>query len=166
MTLTHARLTELFLYDPTTGIFTRKVRTARRTKAGEQAGGTVVFGHIALKIDGRRYRAHRLAWFYVHAEWPEAIDHINGIPSDNRIANLRPCVQADNMKNCRKSKANTSGFKGVYALPGGRWRAMITADHKTISLGCYASKELAADAYDKAAVKFHGEFARTNQSLR
>lgn len=163
---TQERLKQLFNYDPDTGLFTRKIAVAYRSKIGEIAGGPQNFGHIGIRVEGRRYLAHRLAWLYVYGEWPRYIDHINGISSDNRISNLRECTQAENCRNSKIPRNNTTGYKGVYALPRGRWRAMITVSNRTISLGCFGSIEEARRAYDEGALHHHGEFARLNQSRR
>ena len=84
--LTAERLREVLDYDPDTGVFTRKVRTASSVKVGDVAGSLNGKGYIRIRVDGRLYFAHRLAWLYVHGEWPvDQVDHINGIKNDNRI---------------------------------------------------------------------------------
>lgn len=94
----------------------------------------------------------------------KTVDHINGNGLDNRRTNLRICSQADNTLNRATQKNNRSGFKGV-CFRGGKlrpWGAKIV--HKDISywLGTFATAKDAAHAYDKAAIKIHGEFARLN----
>lgn len=93
-------------------------------------------------------------------------DHINGDGLDNRRANLRVASRFENMQNRRLPSHNSSGFKGVAFCPAtGRWRAEIYADGKRYRLGRFNTPELAAAAYDAAARKLHGEFARTNEML-
>lgn len=87
------------------------------------------------------------------------VDHINGDPLDNRRANLRLCTHAQNMKNRRLHRNNTSGFKGVWRRRN-RWRAEIKVEGQRISLGTFATIEEAAAAYAEGAHRFHGEFAR------
>jgi hypothetical protein len=93
----------------------------------------------------------------------ERTDHINGDGLDNRRANLRPATHAENMRNRRIQRNNTSGFKGVYRTRNGRWRARITVvGQGKRDLGTHATAEAAARAYDAAAVELFGEFARPN----
>lgn len=83
--LTHARLRELLDYNAETGVFTWRVSRQGHCKAGSAAGARRHDGYIRICVDQRRVWGHRLAWFYVHGEWPsQQIDHINGNPSDNR----------------------------------------------------------------------------------
>jgi hypothetical protein len=161
--LTAERLRELLDYAPETGLFHwRKARGS--TLAGRQAGTRGPYGYRVIGVDGGSYLAHRLAWLHVHGEHPASgIDHANGDRSDNRIANLRPCSQRENSWNTRGRAA--SGFKGVYRADSRepRWYSMISVNGEIVRLGTFDTKEeAAAAAYDAAARRHHGEFARTN----
>lgn len=90
------------------------------------------------------------------------VDHVNGDGLDNRRTNLRPATASQNQANQRMRRDNTSGFRGVQAAPNDRWRALIIVGGKRISLGYYDAREDAARAYDAAAIKFFGEYARPN----
>lgn len=172
-TLTHERLLTLLDYDRETGAFRwkQKVRGVRHKGVGEMAGTSKDREkYRRIRIDGRVYYGHRLAWFYVHGEWPPAgIDHKDGL--SDRIENLRPASQAQNTRNCRKRSNNTSGFKGVlmrdrrHEHRGVQWIATIHVNGKRVHVGSRKTAEEAARAYDEAAIRLHGEFAKTNAML-
>jgi len=91
------------------------------------------------------------------------IDHRNGITLDNQRSNLRHCTQAENAKNRKINANNKCGFKGVCWEKGAnKWRSQIRLDGKVIHLGLFTCLIKAATAYDSAANKYHGEFARLN----
>lgn len=149
----------LLIYDPLTGIFTRRV-DRKRFKAGTPAGRAHNRGYFQLDVLGHRFLAHRLAWMYVHGQWPtHQIDHINGIRSDNRLANLREATPAENSANkVRLSPRNTSGVRGVYRQRNGLWRAQIAKNRRVFYIGTYKAKADAAKARDEAAKRLYGEF--------
>lgn len=138
-----------------------------RVAAGTRAGSAHPRGYrqIQIWIDGKPIgiKEHRLAWLFVHGEWPaDQLDHINGDRADNRIANLRPANNSLNMAN-RKLNANSkSGVKGVCWHKGSkRWRARLQYNGKRIHLGDFLNKEAAQIAYEAAAKRHFGEYART-----
>lgn len=93
----------------------------------------------------------------------QVVDHINGNTLDCRRGNLRACSNTDNCRNREMGKNNTSGYKGVrYTPKTGRWRGMIMVNRKNIHLGYFNTREQAAEAYNKAALKYFGEFAKLN----
>ena len=153
------RVRELFIYDPGSGVFTRRIATGRhgRHRAGVVAGTREKRGYILISVDGLQYMAHRLAWLYVHGEMPSTdIDHINNVKDDNRIANLRLVTRKQNMQNVLFHKHNTSGFKGVsWHAPRSKWRAYIFCDYKQIHLGLFDTKEAAAAARVDAEKVYH-----------
>lgn len=90
-------------------------------------------------------------------------DHKDGNGLNNQKYNLRYATVNQNQYNRGKTKANTSGFKGVfYAYASGNWRSQIKVDGKLIYLGTYKTPERAALAYNEGARKYHGEFAYQN----
>lgn len=91
----------------------------------------------------------------------QVVDHINRDTLDNRRANLRCCTLAENARNRAGNRGTLSPFKGVLAA-GPRWRARIGDGTRQRHLGCFATQEEAARAYDEAARLLHGEFARLN----
>jgi len=91
-------------------------------------------------------------------------DHINGNGLDNRRGNLRVCTRAQNIRNQRIRCDNTSGYKGVYWEKGtGKWHVQIVFNSRKIYLGLFNSLFVAALAYNAAALKYHGKFARLNE---
>jgi len=91
------------------------------------------------------------------------VDHHNGNGLDNRRLNLRPCTRIQNMQNKRVPCTNTSGYKGVRRVQKtGRYKATITANKERVHLGYHQTPEQAARAYNDAAVRLHGTFARLN----
>jgi len=130
------------------------------------AGSLKRQGYIIIKIDGKCYRAHRLAFLVAHGHLPKELDHINGDPSDNRIANLREATRRENKRNSGKYSNNKSGFKGVcWHKSRGKWRADAQdANGKQIHLGLFTTPEAASAAYNDFAMKLHGDFFRQNPS--
>jgi RNA polymerase sigma factor (sigma-70 family) len=90
------------------------------------------------------------------------IDHIFGNTLDNRKSKLRICTRAQNGKNRKKGKNNTSGYKGIFCTISGKWGAKIVSDGKTTCLGSYSMPEDAAFAYNLGAIRLHGEYAALN----
>lgn len=89
------------------------------------------------------------------------VDHENHNGLDNRKENLRICSHLRNGYNRLPYKGRP--FKGVYfRKDSGKWRAYITCETKRIHLGNFPTALEAARAYNEAAVKYHGEFARLN----
>lgn len=93
-------------------------------------------------------------------------DHINGNKLDNRRANLRICTNAQNMRNAKKHYGDkaTSKYKGVsWKKRQQRWQAAIAVDDKDIHLDTFSTDIEGAIAYNEAAKKYYGEFARLNE---
>jgi hypothetical protein len=113
--------------------------------------------------------AHRVAWAMHHGAWPPddmEVDHINGDRGDNRIVNLRLVTPAQNSKNKRLQKINTSGYSGVHWVESRqRWEASISDGNRPIHLGSYFSKEEAVIAR-KAAEKVLGYHPRHGDPFR
>lgn len=145
-------------YNPETGAFTWKVRPSARTFAGDVAGCLDKEGYRILKYRRKIYFQHRLAWLYVHGEWPKhSIDHINGAKSDNRIANLRDVTGSQNMQNqLRPMATNRSGFLGVrVGKRGNRFGALININGKQKRLGWFDTPEQAHEVYMNAKAVHH-----------
>jgi len=165
LSLTAEWLRELLDYDAETGVFTWLVSANNRTKAGSVAGSPHGGGYIIIGVRGRMYLAHRLAWLWVHSEWPpHDVDHINLDKTDNRIANLRLATRSQNKANTLRPFTNTSGVKGVsWHRQGRKWQARIKVNGKNKNLGLFTNIDAAAAAYRHAADEHFGEFARTEE---
>lgn len=144
--LTQARLKEVLAYNPDTGVFSWLIGQGK-ARVGKQAG--CVQRYRTINIDGKPYKAHRLAWLYVHGVWPEhQIDHINGEKDDNRISNLRDITMHGNMQ-------NRYGLSRTVDLPTGVYRKSANRYTASISLGTFKTVEEAHDAYMAAKRYFH-----------
>jgi hypothetical protein len=122
----------------------------------------------------RNKKIPRQGMIWMHREITQApagmeVDHINGDALDNQKSNLRICTGSQNKENTRRRTNNQSGYKGVHwhKQPSGHdlskgWRAVIKKNKNTIHLGYFDNPVEAALAYDEAAKKYFGEFAKTN----
>ncbi len=140
--MTAEQLRAMLNYAPETGVFTRRIG-GPGISAGDVAGSLDSNGYRRITLGYRSYYAHRLAWFYVHGDWPAtSIDHLNLVRDDNRLANLREATKSENMRNCRKHSNNKSGFKGVcWDRGAGKWRAYIVVEYKQTHLGVFDTAE-------------------------
>ena len=154
--LTAARLRELFHYEPETGVFTRLVRVTNNIPTSKPVGTLNQEGYIRTKIDRQIHLLHRLAWLYIHGHHPALlIDHINGIKTDNRMANLRQATITENMQNQRKAQKGTkSGLLGAYANSG-KWKSAIQVDGITHNIGNFDTAIEAHEAYIAAKRRLH-----------
>lgn len=158
--LTAVRLRQLLDYDPGTGAFTWRVLTGK-ARPGEPAGylaGDDRLKRVHIGIAGRRYKAHRLAWLYVHGEWPAGeIDHRNGDPSDNRIDNLRVVTRQVNAQNMRRPRGQTaSGLLGAHwDRRRNNYRAHIKVDGQVRYLGAFPTAKEAHEVYVEAKRRLH-----------
>jgi len=141
-------------YNPDTGLFVRY-------STGDVAGHQNSDGYVYIRIFGKRYLAHRLAWFYVHGQWPVEIDHKDTIKNHNWISNLRPSTRSQNMSNIGLPKHNSSGIKGVcWDKTNEKWLASIQVDKKFKNLGRFKDKGEAIKVRRKAEIQYFGEYAR------
>lgn len=172
MELTQEIVRELLDYDPETGLLTWKERDVKWFVDGKRTAKQSCFvwnklymGKQALTSfnnDGYKLgsvlkiqvQAHRLIWLYMTGEWPEYIDHINGIRDDNRWENLREVSSLGNNRNKGVRNDNKSGYRGVHKVKN-RWRARIQYVLNGISIsehiGYFDTLEEAHAAYAKVA---------------
>lgn len=146
-------------YDTDTGIF----RSLSLQRPNHILGWVNDNGYVIIRTGpNRTQRAHRLAWMFVHGDYPKLdIDHINGIRDDNRLCNLREVSRSENMQNLsghhRDSKIKSLG---VAAVQGKYFYSRIMVKGESKYLGCFKTREEAHEAYMKAKKELHPFHAR------
>ena len=158
-----------FLYDPATGVLTRKAFTDKSGRLFTRGAGRQVTtvskhgrGYLHVALCGRPYLVHRVIFLMQTGRWPRFdVDHINGDCADNRWLNLRPASRSQNCANRGAAPSNKSGYKGVsLCADTGLWRARIKFKGKQACLGRFPSPFEAHAAYVVAAKRVHGQYAR------
>lgn len=157
--LTVEKLKEILSYDPTTGEFLWLVESKSRA-IGSIAGTLDAKGYCCIKINQRVYKAHRLAWLYIHGTWPtKLLDHSDGVKNNNRIGNLREATPRENLFNVGLYSSNSTGYKGVsFHKRSGKFIAAARIHGKKTHLGLHTTAELAFKAYQTAVKEHHGIF--------
>jgi len=117
-------------------------------------------GYIMSRSTGKAVKLHRLI---MDAKQGDFVDHIDGDPLNNTLANLRRCTKQQNEFNQKIRVDNKTGFRGVSYNPMcGKYRACVCINGKQIHLGLYESPRDAAKAYNAKAIVIFGEYARLN----
>lgn len=161
------RVARYLKYNPKDGHieWIRATHKNKESYIGKFAGTKAETGYIVIKIFGKIYGAHRLAWLLTTGKWPrDHIDHKNGVRDDNRWENLRIGGYTKNAQNRPAKAGSRLGLKGVMYV-NDRFRrrpyaAKIGANGRTIYLGYFSTPEMAHLAYCKAASRLHKKFAR------
>lgn len=168
-----AFLRQIFDYDPETGSIVHKERPKsffkreadwkswNTRRKGKSALVPTVHGYFVVPIGLNQFPAHRVAFKLFHGiDPPPVLDHANGIRNDNRISNIRPSTQSQNMMNKGAQINSKTGVKGVSFEPvTRRYKVNIRANGKLIHVGRFETIEQAGAAYEEASRKLHGEFA-------
>ena len=168
-----------FTYDGSTGNLIWKTRTPDQfhgpkkndcRRWNRRYAGSVA-GHLRVCYEAppRRYvvieytsfAAHRIIWEMHNRPIPKGmeIDHADGNQLNNKIENLRLATRHENARNCKPLSRSHCGIKGIRRR-GGCWDSRICVDGRRVYLGMYPTKGLAAVARAKAAIRYHGPFAR------
>lgn len=146
--ITQKELKKLIKYDKKTGEFFSFA-------VNRNVGHVGTKGYLFVNVKGKRYRAHRLAWFYVTGEWPDIVDHIDGNITNNKWKNLRQVNNQENQRNTKIHSHNTSGHMGVrWCKSTSKWRAVIRVDSKEIHLGRFKEFKDAVKARKEAEEKY------------
>lgn len=152
---------ELFEYceKSPTGLVWR-ITTAARSQKGEKAGSMSGTGYYAVRRLGKNILCHRIVWELHNGPIPEGmvVDHVNGIPTDNRIENLRLATRAQNVHNQRMRRDNTSGVKGL-SRHGKIWAGGIRSNGERYGFASKSRSEVEAWLL-KTRKEVHGEFAK------
>lgn len=170
---------QLFDYNPDTGVLTWKTRTpdmfrtANRAPetmcatwnsryAGKEAGAFKE-GRLKVSIYRKMHFVHRVAWCWMTGSWPAVeVDHKSLDALDNSWKNLRLATSSQNKCNRRTRKDSASGYKCIYYNKKlKKYRVMLNVMGRTVYCKFFNTLEEARAAYCEAAVKYHGEFART-----
>lgn len=143
--------------------FTLDVSTGQLFRLGRKVGYLSRYGYILVTVKGRSLFAHRVVWALMNGEWPQLdIDHINGVRTDNRPANLRQVTRSVNCQNKAKALASnaSTGLLGAnyHKSNGKRFRAQIWINGKNRHIGYFATPEEAHAAYLTAKAKLHEGF--------
>jgi len=152
------RLRYILDYNSKSGKFIAKIGRQGRTKGAIAGGRAKGEPYWKIRLDGRQYYAHRLAWFWNTGSWPkEQIDHIDNDPTNNRFENLREATHAENRWNSRRRPTSSSPYKGV-AKSGTKWVSSIKRNGAYTYLGTFDTADEAHSAYCQAGRDLHGEF--------
>ena len=146
--LTQELLKSLVSYSPLTGEFTSINPSKYNAHRGKRAGCLhKTTGYRMLYLQGKTYREHRVAFFYMTGNWPSLqVDHINQFKNDNRWCNLRDVPPAVNCQNRPLYKNSTSGHTGVcWNKQVNKWQVLCRANGKQVYGGLFDDKEEAAD---------------------
>ena len=153
-------------YNEKTGIFKWRFREegpkSWNTQNAGKESGRLINGYRYIRINGRSYRAHRLAWLMVTGEWPDhEIDHINGNRDDNRFHNLRLADRVQQGHN--RHASGKSNILGVHwCKKNNKWFAFTRIDGKKKNLGGFNCPAAASIAYQIAVHKKVGNYTRMN----
>lgn len=173
--MTPGNLRDLIDYDPNSGLLVWKARASKwwndKFEGKPAVANSTPEGYLTGWVRSRHYKAHRVAWAIFHGEWPKGlIDHIDGDPSNNRIANLRVVDDRANCQNQGLRSNNRSGEQGIsWFARDGKWWVKITVAGRPIHVGYFDEMRdaiIARNAAYKVAGfhKNHGQ--RAGASIR
>ena len=163
-TLSAETLRQIVHYDSGTGVFTRLLGTRKGQIAGTSSDTGGKSKRRLVWVQGKQYKAHRLAWLYMTGAWPDdEIDHIDGDSLNNRWENLRVATHQENRSNNRAYRNNRLGVRGVQQRSNGRYRAYIAPSGRMKSLGDFATLEEAKATRQAAERKYFGAFAHDGE---
>lgn len=158
-------LNSLLMYNPETGMLYWQYRKDARANWNARYAGKLAFtyktttGYYQGAINGKNALAHRVIFKMVYGYDPEEVDHIDGDRSNNRIVNLRSADKSTNQMNASKRSGCASKYKGVcFFKRDNNYSASCNRKH----LGYFDNEVDAAIAYNEAAIKEFGQYAKLN----
>lgn len=146
-------------YDPeagtliwlTNGTYNRKVGAIAGTAQKQKCGKW----YVRVKIRGKSFGAHNVAWFLKTGCWPEMlIDHQDGNGLNNKWSNLRAASPEQNQRNRRLNANNKSGVSGVMQRSPTRWEVQIKGEGKLLYIGSFKTFDEAVQARRDAELKY------------
>ena len=164
--LTPQEVLDLVEYDPVTGDIIYKYRPNAIATFNTKYAGTVSKGKVCpngyrlITLNGKYYKAHRLAFVCMEGRWPSQIDHINGIRTDNRWINLEEVTA---QQNCFNTARPAGRWMRGTRKRGNQFEARIKKNGVEHRLGLYATELEAASAYRDAADRLFGKYALHNR---
>lgn len=115
----------------------------------------------AFTTTRKPFSMHRLI---LGAKKGEIVDHIDRNGLNNQRTNIRICNTSKNAVNALYPKRTTTNYRGVWKNEKkNRWHSRIRTSEGRLYLGSFLTAEEAAIAYNKAALKYHGDFAILNE---
>lgn len=164
MEITQELVKELFGYHSDGHLIWKKLAIKNQIKIGSVAGHVnKAQGYYMVGIKNKEYKVSRIIFLYHNGWLPRIVDHKDRDVSNNKIENLRPATDTQNSSNRTSAKGSSSQYLGVsWYKYTNRWFASISSNHKVTRLGYFFCEKQAALAYNRMAVKLHGEFANLN----
>jgi len=134
--------------------------TSKRTNPNKPAGGINKQGYFCIQLGKKMYLNHRLIFLMHYGYLPEFIDHIDGNRLNNNIENLRASTRAENNRNAKLRKDNTSGVKGVnWHSQANKWQVMLMVNKKHKNYGLFDSLDDAKKQAEQVRNEKHLSFA-------
>ena len=150
----------LFRYDPETGKCFWRTNFRFPSMVGKEAGSLKNNGRYLVSIGRRYFPRSRIAYILMENRVPDLVDHINGIPSDDRWSNLREVNSAQNRWNVEIRPTPAGLPQGVTKLKSGHFKARLMCNGKRYSVYYFSTAEEAAAAIADLRARLCGEFLR------